>query len=60
MTFKLEKTQQAVFDCVDGMMTYFEQEKKNTSCITIGGLKWTPLSRQIFTEFKLGPCTYYN
>jgi hypothetical protein len=38
MSFKLEKTKQAVFDCLDGMLTYVEQEKKNTSRITIGGL----------------------
>ena len=23
-------------------------------------LKWTPLSRQIFTEFKIEPCSHYS
>lgn len=38
MTFKLEKTKQVKFDCIDGMMTYLEMEKKNTKRINIGDL----------------------
>ncbi len=26
----------------------------------VGNLKWTPLSRQIFIEFKIESCTYYS
>ena len=38
MAFKLEKTQEITFDCIDGMMTYLEEEKKNTLRINIGDL----------------------
>jgi len=38
MAFNIEKTKETAFDCVEGMMTYIEQEKQNTSRISIGGL----------------------
>ncbi len=38
MAFKLEMTPQITFDCLNGLMSYVEHEKKNTSRIAIGGL----------------------
>ncbi len=38
MAFNIEQTQEVTFNCIDGMMTYIEQEKQNTSRIAIGGL----------------------
>ena len=38
MAFKVEKTKEVTFESVESMMTYIEQEKKNTSRISIGGL----------------------
>ncbi len=40
----------------DKVMAQFEDDLKNE----FGIVKWTPLSRQIFIEFKIESCTYYS